>query len=124
MVKEKEADSAKRSSSYPKRYLITAAQGSYHLEYNSETKEYEPVKSGSVATVHDNLLRGFDKYCKMNDAELIILKMAGKNVRENVMHESLAEREELFFGNRALNSNIKIADMIVPLKTWTLPLED
>lgn len=114
MVKEKEADGAKRSSSYPKRYLITAAQGSYHLEYNSETEEYEPVKSGSVATVHENLIKGFDRYCKMNDAELIILKMAGKNIRESVMHESLAGREELFFGNRALNSNIKIADMIVP----------
>lgn len=114
MVTEKEGDDTKESFSYPKRYLITAAQGSYTRRFNKATGETENISEGSVAALHENLMRGFDKYCKLNNAELIVLKMPGKSIDESIMHESLADREELFFGNRLLNSNVKISDMVVP----------
>jgi hypothetical protein len=111
---DKIEDGSKDISSKTKRYVITAAQGSYKEIYNRKTREYELVSQGPIAEVHENLMKGFENYCKINDAELIILQMPGKNIAEKFYHESIADREELFFGNRALNSNIKISDMVVP----------
>jgi hypothetical protein len=101
-------------SSSTKRYLITAAQATYHQKYNRKTQDYELSSNGPIAEVHSNLLKGFESYCNINDAELIILQMPGKDINERFYHESVANREELFFGNRSLNSNIKISDMVVP----------
>lgn len=97
-----------------KRYVVTAAQASYKEKYNRFTKEYELVADGPVAQVHDNFMKGLENYCKVNEAELIILQMAGKDKGERFFHESIAARPELYRGNRSLNSNIKISDMVVP----------
>ncbi len=114
MVEKGDRGSSSAHSSAPQRYLITAAQGSYKEKYNRKTREYEIVSDGAVAEVHENLMKGFENYCQANGSELIVLKMAGKNASETIFHESIQERPELFFGNRALNSNIKICDMVVP----------
>jgi hypothetical protein len=44
--------SSRKSSSYPRRYLITAAQASYRLKWDKEKKEYIPVATGPIATLH------------------------------------------------------------------------
>jgi hypothetical protein len=107
-------DNGTNGVSYPQRYVVTAAQASYRLKYDRDLHKYVPTATGSVAEMHENLVRGFDRYCKDNGAELIILEMAGKDAGETIMHESVASRDELFSGNRKLNSNIRIRDIVVP----------
>ena len=111
---EKNGTNGTNGTSYPKEYVITAAQASYHEKWDKESESYLPVRNGAIAPIHENLIEGLDKYCKIHNAELIILKMAGKDASEDIMHKTVAERPELFFGNKALNSNIKICDMVVP----------
>ena len=112
---EKIGASSGSKSSYPKHYLITAAQATYKQKWNPKLQDYEDIATGPVAALHENLMRGFENYCKIHNAELIIEEMAGKDAGETVFHESLADRPELTpRHNRSLNSNVKICDMIVP----------
>jgi hypothetical protein len=111
---EKKGEETTGSSNYPKRYVITSAQASYNEIWNKKEQEYELSYNDTPAEMHENLLNGFENYCKIHNAELIILKMPGKNQGENIFDDSVKDRTELFFGNRSLNSNIKISDMVVP----------
>ncbi|MBT3397410.1 hypothetical protein HOA55_00180 [archaeon] len=107
------AKSGKKESPSVKRYFITAAQASYEEKENKEG-EIEYFQRGDVADLNKPLMRNIERMCDDYGAEPIILKMSGKSVKEDVMHESLDGLPEPYRGNRALNNNIKISDMVVP----------
>jgi len=108
-----EVDKKGRTDEGHKVYVITSAQASYEEKTDRKGEVYH-MQRGDVASPNKNLLKGLESYCSDNGAELIILTMAGKDARETIMHESLADRPELYHGNMKLNSNIQISDMIVP----------
>lgn len=94
-----------------KRYVITSAQASYWKRESD--KGVEIIRRGPVATLHQELWNGLNKYCQVNDAELIVLPLPGKDIRENVFHESVLDvcnpKEDV----RRLNSNVAISDIKV-----------
>ncbi len=87
------------NKSFPRRYIITAAQA-----YGGYGK----------GVPNANLLAGFENYCRVTGAELIILPMAGSSVKELELHPDIAFRPEIWFGSKKLNRKIAISDMIVP----------
>jgi hypothetical protein len=101
------------SESDHKTYIITGAQASYTPKLDKEGHT-SYVQKGDVARAHEVLLQGLECCCKDYNGELIILKMSGKDAQETIMHESLIERPEIYHGNRRLNSNIQISDIVVP----------
>jgi hypothetical protein len=101
-----------------KKYLITSAQACYVINDDGDAlpsgtntnKRWAPK-----AIPHYNFLKGLETYCKENGAELLILPIAGKNIKEDVLHEDLENRKEIFRGEReVLNKNIQIRDIVVP----------
>jgi hypothetical protein len=97
----------------PKTYVITSAQASYQ-EKQRRSGEIDHVRRGTVAALNQPLMKSLEAYCSAHNAELIILTMNGKDASEKIFHESVAERPELYHGNRGLNSNIAVSDMVVP----------
>jgi hypothetical protein len=84
---------------FPKRYVITAAQA-----FGGDDKGVPNYK----------FLASLEKFCKDKKAELIILKMAGSTAKQVDLHPDLADRSEIFFGERDLNRKISISNMVVP----------
>jgi len=101
------------NGNYPKKYLITSAQGCYHLNKGGDD---EPYGGGNVkAKPHSVLLKGFENYAKENGAELIIVPIAGKNTLENILHEEFQGRKEIFRGTvLRFNKNLQFRDLVVP----------
>jgi len=96
-----------------KKYLITSAQLCYYINKDGDEMPWGGGKA--KATPHYYFLKGLETYCKENDAKLIILPIAGKNTKEDLLHKDLRGREELFYGERMiLNKNIQIRDLVVP----------
>jgi hypothetical protein len=93
-----------------KRYVVTSAQASYQLD---STDDGDFLIGRGAAKLHKPFMESLEHYCDVNDAELIILPMRGKDARETEFHESL-DAYEIFTGERTLNSNLKISDMKVP----------
>jgi hypothetical protein len=101
-----------------KKYIFTAAQACYY-----ENEDGDQLPSGvnkskrwtPKAVPHYHFLKGLETYCKENGAELVIQPVAGKNSREDVLHEDLMDREDIFWGERMiLNQNLQCRDIVVP----------
>lgn len=87
-------------------YVITAAQA---------MGEWDKKRGVYKGGVNKKILEGLNHYCKINEAELIIIPMPGKNIKENVLDPVLYDgKYNLFKGNKKLNEKISISDMTVP----------
>ncbi len=109
---------SKRGKKNIKKYLITSAQASYHVNKDGDELPYgvpRGRKWAPKARPHEEFLKGLETYAKENDAELMILPIAGKNTIENILHEDLKDREDIFRGTQFnLNKNLQIRDLVVP----------
>ncbi len=96
-----------------KKFLITAAQAAY---YKNKDGDEMPYGGGQTKAVpHMKLLAGFETYCKETGAELIIAPIAGKRTLENILHETLQGREDIFRGTvKRFNKNLQFRDLVVP----------
>ncbi len=103
----------KKKSPKVETYIITSAQASY---YENNGGDIIPYGGGPIkARPHKKFLRGLEVCADQLDAELVIAPIAGKSSLENILHEELAGREELFEGtNLWLNKNIQLRDIVVP----------
>ncbi|VVB82550.1 Uncharacterised protein [uncultured archaeon] len=101
-----------------KKYLITSAQACYEepVKKKKDEKEDDDENLGmGIAEPNPNFLNGLERYVKENDAKLIILPMAGKSSKEQILHEDLIDRPEIFGGESwVLNKNLQIRDIVVP----------
>lgn len=106
------ADKEKKKSP-TKKYIITAAQGCYC--YNKDG-DLEPYGGGKAkALPHKNFLSGLETIARERGAEICIQPIAGKRVTESVLHESLNERHDIFWGeSKILNRNIQLRNIVVP----------
>tara|TARA_Y100000310_G_C20694211_1_gene824335 strand:- start:1580 stop:3034 length:1455 start_codon:yes stop_codon:yes gene_type:complete len=103
----------KAKKSPVQRYIITGAQACYHTNKDGDTLPWGGGKT--KAKPHKNLLAGFETMQKSRGAKLLIDPIAGKNTREDILHEDLADREDIFKKRfYRLNSNIQIRDLVVP----------
>lgn len=76
-----------------KKYIVTTAQ------YN--------------APVNKQLLASIDKYCSVNDAELLILPTTGKNITEDPVLAPELQTRNIINKNYNLNKNLQIRDFSV-----------
>jgi len=100
-----------------KKYLITSAQASY-----STDKDGNEIPWGSKtglqrgkAKLHKNFLSGLEKMSNEVKAELMILPIAGRCARENILHEDIIDSG--YIRNNSLyrlNKNIQVRDIVVP----------
>lgn len=91
-----------------KTYVVTAAQA---------VGEYDSAKRHVKGVPNRNFISSLENYCKINNGELIIVSMAGKDARETELHEFFAERDDVYdvkSASRRLNSNICLSDMYIP----------
>lgn len=96
-----------------KKYLITAAQACYHTNKDGDQLPYGGGRAKAVP--HDKLLAGFETYAKETGAELLIVPIAGKRVTENILHQTLENRADIYNGNvLRLNKNLQFRDLVVP----------
>lgn len=103
----------RKDDSQTKTYVITSAQACYYINKDGDELPWGGGKAKAVP--HYNFLDGLETYCKENDAELIISPIAGKRNTENILHEDLRDREDIFRGNLLrLNGNLQFRDIVVP----------
>lgn len=97
----------------PKTYILTSAQGSYE-----ENKDGDKPPSGigeGKAIPHSDLLEGFEKLKELTKGRLMIFPIAGKNCKEQILHEELSDRRDIFEGSSfVFNSNLQYQDLVVP----------
>ena len=97
-----------------KTYIITSAQASYHENKDGDSVPYGGGKVGK-ARPNKKLLEGLEILRDELDAELKIIPIAGKNTLENILHQSLENREDIFTGSvLRLNQNLQVRDIVVP----------
>lgn len=99
------------------KFLITSAQASYTVD-----KEGNEIPFGSTtglkrgkAKPNKNFLSGLEKLASTEDATLMILPIAGRCAKEDILHEDLeshnaVSRNSLY----RLNKNIQARDIVVP----------
>jgi hypothetical protein len=81
----------------------------------SKNQNYVITSAQCCAKPHAKFLTGLERYAKDHDAELVILTMPGMSVREDVLVDELAERNDVFPRHRRpLNSKIFISDLLIP----------
>ncbi|MCK9596125.1 hypothetical protein M0R19_03000 [Candidatus Pacearchaeota archaeon] len=101
-----------------KKYIITSAQACYHINEDGDELPWGVPKNyrgRAKAIPNYNFLNGLDRIAKDYGAEMIIQPIAGKNVKEDILHEDLQNRKDIFWGDkRKLNDNIQIRDIVVP----------
>jgi len=103
----------KRKKNYKKTYIITAAQACYYQNKDGDSMPYGGGETKAIPNI--NLLKGFETLAKEVDGELIILPIAGKRTTENILHEDLNNRNDIFHGSfLRLNKNIQLRDLVVP----------
>lgn len=96
-----------------KKYIITSAQASYFRNKDGDELPYGGRKA--KATPNKTFLKGLETYSKKTGAELIIVPIAGKRVTENILHEDLQNRPDIFRGSlKILNKNLQLRDLVVP----------
>ncbi|OGF25265.1 hypothetical protein A2303_03225 [Candidatus Falkowbacteria bacterium RIFOXYB2_FULL_47_14] len=102
-----------KKASRTKKYIITAAQGCY---CENKDGNLEPFGGGRAkALPHENFIAGLETIAGERGAETIIQPIAGKNKRESFLHESLQERNDIFWGElKILNRNIQLRNIVVP----------
>jgi len=102
------------SGQVAEKYIITAAQASYWPK-TDRNGDIQAIQRGPVAKLHQELWGGLETYAARNDAEIIVLPLPGKDLRETMYHDSvLAVTNPAEQGPRKLNRNIAISDMKVP----------
>jgi len=103
----------KEKKDYKKTYIITAAQACY---YQNKDGDFMPYGGGYTKAIPNyNLLEGFETIAKEVGGELVIIPVAGKRTTEDVLHENLRDRKEIFQGSfRKLNKNLQLRDLVVP----------
>lgn len=99
------------------KYLITSAQASYTTDDDGNNIPFGAktgLKKGKARPNH-NFLKGLESLAEEANAELMILPIAGRCVRENILHEDL-ERHDAIRNNSLyrLNKNIQVRDIVVP----------
>ena len=99
------------------KFLITSAQASYTTDKEGNEIPFG-VKTGlkkGKAKPHREFLSGLETLAKEENTKLIILPIAGRCAREDILHEELENHEGV---NRnslyRLNKNIQIRDIVVP----------
>ena len=80
-------NTSSRTKFVPKKYVVTGAQ------YNAKPNK--------------NFLQGLEKYCDLNDAELLIIPMRGKNIEEEDLHPDFPE-DSIVYGDKPLNRKIAV----------------
>ncbi len=100
-------------------YILTAAQSTYYKKFDKNTGEEVLLKwggKGNSAVLNENLYKGLRTFAKERDAELRILPIQGKMIRENQLHESLRDLPELYDWSKheKLNRNISQSNIRVP----------
>lgn len=104
----------KKNSPEVKKYLFTSAQASYYENKDGDHLPWGGGKNGKAAP-HKKLLEGFETFAKETGAELVIAPIAGRNTREDILHEDLENRVERFDGELLrLNQNLQFRDIVVP----------
>ncbi len=109
-------DMAKKKGDAPKvkTYVVTSAQASYYENKDGDHLPWGGGKKGKAAP-HKKLLQGLETYADENDAELLIVPVAGKNTREDILHEDLEGRVDIFSGDLLrFNRNLQARDIVVP----------
>jgi len=76
---------------------------------NKMVDKYVITTAQMDAGVNKNFLKGIETYCKYNDAELIILPVAGKSVTEEKMCSDL-NVHNILDGEYVINNSIKISN--------------
>ncbi len=105
---------AKKNKPELKTYVISAAQASF---YENSKGDILPWGDGRVgkAKPHNKFLDGLENLSDQLDAELVIVPMAGKVIREDIFHPDLETRCDLFTGSRKrLNQNLELRDIVTP----------
>ena len=115
MVKKKETAKKNNNSKpdngfKPGNYVITAAQA---------LGEYDQKRFCFKGSANKRLLSGLEHCCGVNQAELIVLPMQGKTIKEDTLSEFFYEKEEkgkygILAGNLKLNDKLSVSDMTVP----------
>ncbi len=97
-------------------YVITAAQAVQSERNGERYSDIETSAQGSErGAPNKNLIKGLERYCKDNGAELNIIRMSGMNNSERELHSFFQDREDVHdHHNKKLNSNIEISNMVVP----------
>ena len=100
-----------------KKYIITSAQASYSVDKDGNEVPWGS-KTGLAkgkARPHKKFLSGLENIANEIDAELMILPIAGRCARENILHEDIANSEYVKHNSLyRLNKNIQVRDIVVP----------
>lgn len=100
-----------------KKYIITSAQASYATDKDGNEVPWGSktgLKRGK-AKPHKEFLSGLETLASETGSELMILPIAGRCARENILHEDLEESEHVRNNSLyRLNKNIQIRDIVVP----------
>lgn len=99
------------------RFLITSAQASYTVDKDGNKLPFGAttgLKKGK-AKPNKNFLSGLETLAENTDAELMILPIAGRCAKENILHEELESHNAVRKNSvYRLNKNIQIRDIVVP----------
>jgi hypothetical protein len=104
----------------PKTYVITSAQALGRINITNQNPEGYLSKNtdGNIKGAPiENLIKGLENYCKINDAELMVLTMNGMNASQREMHDFFKERDDVYrvsTRQRKPNDKTEISDMVVP----------
>lgn len=100
-----------------RKYIITSAQSSYTTDNDGKRIPFgstNGLKKGK-AKPNRNFLNGLETLANETGAELMILPIAGRCKRENILHEELEEHNAIRNNSLyRLNKNIQIRDIVVP----------
>lgn len=100
-----------------KRYIVTSAQASYTTDKEGNEIPWG-AKNGLAkgkAKPHKEFLSGLEKLASENNAELMILPIAGRCAKENILHEDINNHDAVKHNSLyRLNKNIQVRDIVVP----------
>ena len=85
------------NSEYPKTYVITAAQG---IQSNGHARFYGPDRSKGSPNIP--LIKNIDRYARINEAETMILQMAGMSCEEMHLHPFFEKRGDIYINKNRL----------------------
>lgn len=96
-----------------KSYIITAAQACYYEDDEGDVIPYGGGKEKAIPNY--NFLNGLESLSQDIGAELMIVPIAGKVIKEDILHEDLERRKDIFKrASLRFNSNLQFQDVVVP----------
>ena len=100
-----------------KKYVVTSAQASYSIDKEGNEVPWG-AKTGLAkgkAKPHKEFLSGLENIANEIGAELMILPIAGRCAKENILHEDIINSEHVKNNSLyRLNKNIQVRDIVVP----------